>query len=197
MGLAGFVLVGGKSSRMGENKALLNYSGCALAQHVAVQVAQAAGSVCLAGNPEIYGALGYSVIADRMVGAGPLGGVEAVLHSGAAREWNLIVACDMPALDSASLAQLCRAVETLRGDTDCLVPQIASGQLQPLCALYRKRCANAATSALRSGLRRMLDWIALLHAEFWPVSAAGQFQNVNTPPDWAQFLNDRRISPLS
>jgi len=194
VGLAGFILVGGKSSRMGDNKAFLDCSGRTLAQHVADEVRQAAGSVHLVGDPAIYSALGYPVIADRLLSAGPLGGVEAVLHSGAAREWNLIVACDMPALDSALLGQLCRAAEGARATADCLIPRMASGQLQPLCALYRKRCADEAVQALETGLRRMLDWIALLDAEFWPADATEamrQFQNVNTPPDWAQFLNDR------
>src|SRR5262249_800619 len=94
---AGFVLVGGRSSRMGPDKALLPAGSRTLAEQSAHSVRQAAGNVTLIGDPEKYASLGLPVIADAVEGSGPMGGIyTALLHS--KEDWNLVVACDMPGL---------------------------------------------------------------------------------------------------
>ena len=65
---AGFVLVGGASSRMGSDKASLPFRGGALVEHVAAAVAEAAGNVTLVGPPERYRDLGLRIIPDRYPG---------------------------------------------------------------------------------------------------------------------------------
>src|SRR5205814_2477042 len=62
---AGFVLVGGKSSRMGRDKALLPFQGSTLLEHIALHVAAAAGSVTLIGEPDKYRRLGFPVLTDN------------------------------------------------------------------------------------------------------------------------------------
>ena len=93
--MAGFVLVGGNSTRMGRDKAQLPLHGRTLVEHIAGAVAEAAGSVTLIGAPERYPDLGIRMLPDSRPGAGPLGGICTALASTDA-EWNLIVACDMP-----------------------------------------------------------------------------------------------------
>jgi molybdopterin-guanine dinucleotide biosynthesis protein A len=90
---AGFVLVGGNSSRMGRDKARLPFHGTTLVEHVASTVADAAGSVTLVGAPERYASLGFPMLVDSRTGAGPLAGIHTALASSPAA-WNLIVACD-------------------------------------------------------------------------------------------------------
>ena len=75
----GFVLVGGKSSRMGRDKALLPWNGRTFAEHAAGIVAEACGSAALVGDPSLYGSFGYRVFADRFPGCGPIGGVLTAL----------------------------------------------------------------------------------------------------------------------
>ena len=116
---AGFVLAGGRSSRMGRDKALLPWKGSTLIQSVAREVFQAAGNTTLIGSPELYGKLGFPVIPDRIEGCGPMGGLHAALSAKAA-EWNLLVACDMPAVTCELLAALLDATET--SDSDAVVP---------------------------------------------------------------------------
>src|SRR4051794_11037884 len=105
MQAAGFVLVGGHSSRMGCDKALLPLKSGLLIQEVTAKVTAAAGTVALVGEPERYRDLGLDCLPDLRSGMGPLAGIEAALESGRG-ELNLIVACDMPSLDTDWLCRL-------------------------------------------------------------------------------------------
>ncbi|HUE21318.1 MAG TPA: molybdenum cofactor guanylyltransferase [Bryobacteraceae bacterium] len=184
MSKAGFVLAGGKSSRMGRDKALLPFRDGALAGHVAAAVEAAAGSVTLIGNPQKYGHLGYAVLPDRSPGAGPVGGIETALGNTAA-DWNLVVACDMPAISAEFLRGLLDAAE--RVNADALVPAGPSGRLEPLSAVYHRRCLTALRAALEAGVRKVTDALAGLEVARWPVDDAAWFENVNTPEEWAGY----------
>lgn len=178
---AGFVLVGGLSSRMGRDKALLPLDGSTMAGHIAARVLAAAGDVTLIGAPERYRRLGYPVIADRVSGCGPLGGVFTALAVTNV-DWNLIVACDMPALTADFLADLVAAADS--ADADCVVPETSDG-LQPLCAVYHRRCVNAAEVAIHRKSLKMHDFIYHLRTITWPVSNPLHLTNVNTPEEWS------------
>ena len=179
------MLAGGKSSRMGRDKALLPFRGGALATHVAATVATAAGSAALIGDPQKYGHLGYPVIPDRTPGAGPLGGIETALSYTAA-DWNLVLACDMPAAPAEFLRDLLEAAE--RCNADALVPTAGpSGRLEPLCAVYHRRGAAALRLALDRGVRKVTEALAGLDAVPWPVIDFTCFANLNTPEGWADY----------
>jgi molybdopterin-guanine dinucleotide biosynthesis protein A len=177
---AGFVLVGGLSTRMGRDKALLPVSGSTLVEQVARRVRRVAGTVTLVGPPERYRSLGFPVIADRVTGCGPLGGVYTALSSTSA-QWNLVVACDMPEVSENLMEDLFRTAETAAAD--CVVPQTAQG-LDPLCAVYHRRCSAAAKAAIDRKILKMHDFVSILHGVAWPVSDHSLLANVNTPEDW-------------
>src|SRR5450631_3635940 len=78
----GFALTGGRSSRMGQDKALMPVNGRALVEIVAGNVLHGLDSVTLVGSRAKYGALGLPVIEDIHPGLGPLSGIHAALkHS--------------------------------------------------------------------------------------------------------------------
>jgi molybdopterin-guanine dinucleotide biosynthesis protein A len=169
---------------MGRDKALLPFRGGALAGHVASVVAAAAGRVTLIGDPEKYGHLGYPVIPDRSPGEGPVGGIETAL-SFTASDWNLVLACDMPAISVDFLRGLLDAAE--RSAADALVPAGPSGLLEPLCAVYHRRCAARFRRALDAGVRKVTEALVGLEAATWTVSDAACFENLNTPEEWAYY----------
>lgn len=187
MDWAGFILTGGKSSRMGRDKAFLVYSGSTLLNRTANAVARVTGSVTLMGDPSTYGNLGFPVIPDRFSQSGPLAGMEAALTVTAA-EWNLIVACDMPGMEPEFLAGLCEAAQTMPQDTDCLVPKTADGRIHPLCAAYRRRCLEPVRASLIRGERKVTAVVESLQSHYWPVE---RLQNVNTPLDWSRFIESQ------
>jgi molybdenum cofactor guanylyltransferase len=169
---------------MGRDKALLPFRGGTLAGHVAGRVEAAAGSVALIGDPERYSQLGYPVWPDRRPGQGPLGGMETALWHSAA-DWNLIVACDMPAISANFLHGLIAAAE--RSGGDALIPYGPSGRLEPLCAVYHTRCRADFASALEAGVRKVANAFTRLRVQTWPVVDSVWFENLNTPEEWAGY----------
>ena len=137
------ILAGGKSTRMGRDKAMLAYSdrcflertldSCSLFPELLVSVA----------DPEAYPGLSVPRIPDALPDFGPLEGIYQLL-SHCRSPYLLAVATDMPLLTPAFLQALARCVT---GDEDCLVLRVA-GKLEPLCSLYGKT-ALPALAALR------------------------------------------------
>jgi len=172
---AGYVLVGGRSSRMGRDKAMLPFRGATLAQWIAKQVAEAAGSAMLVGNAS-------TGIADLYPSEGPVGGIlTALAHSDA--DWNLIVACDMPQADAPFLRRLLDAAR--ERDADALLPRGPSGMLEPLCAVYHRRVREVMAARFAEGERKVTACLAGVAVAELEVAEVAQFQNVNTPEDWA------------
>jgi len=181
MSCAGFVLVGGRSSRMGRNKARLPYRGATLLEHIASQVRQAAGSIWLVGPPEDYRDLPYPIIPDLYPDSGPAAGIHAALAAGLA-EWNLVAACDMPGLTGAFLAELLAQARRAAGRG--LVPVGPDGRLQPLCAVYHRACLPDFERALAEGRTKLIRLAAELNLPRWPVAEGSWFENLNRPAEW-------------
>ncbi len=182
---AGFVLAGGRSTRMGTDKALLNIGAETLLERAAHAVEAATGSVSVVGDPARYGRFGYPMIEDRFPGAGPLAGIEAALASSHA-DWNLIVACDMPGVEAVSLGALLE-MRHERGDADVLLPE-CGGYPQPLCAAYHRRALGTVNAALARGQFKVMDAISGLRVARIPLADEALFRNVNTPEEWQAAL---------
>ncbi len=181
MSRAGYILTGGASSRMGCDKALLDWEGRPMTVHMASIVEPVTGPVTLVGSPNKYGHLGFAVIADKESGMGPLAGIRTVLENSTA-DWNLIVACDMPYLNSELLARLLHHAEVV-GSADCLMP---AGQ--PLCAVYHRRCLTEVDKALNAGVRKVWDGLSNLRVELFEVDEPLCFQNINRPQDLLKLV---------
>ncbi|MFZ3333657.1 MAG: molybdenum cofactor guanylyltransferase [Candidatus Acidiferrales bacterium] len=187
--IAGFVLSGGESSRMGVDKGLLEIDGVAVILRTARLVEMVAGPACVVGGVEMYRGSGLRAIADDWPGAGPLGGIVTALRASEA-EWNLIVACDLPYLTRLWLEFL---VERARASAaDAVVPINVRGA-EPLCAMYRTRCEAALRATLDEGTRKVTDGLTRVRVEYlepaeWKCfdSEGLLFKNMNTPADYEE-----------
>jgi molybdenum cofactor guanylyltransferase len=186
--VAGFVLAGGRSTRMGQDKALLPVGKKTLLQHVADGVAEATSSAVIIGEPARYWGLGYMVVPDLRQGCGPLAGMEAALAFSDC-EWNLILACDLGNIQTDLVRLFCEEAVKLDADFDCLVPAGADGRLQPLSAVYRRRCLIPFTMMLNGGVRRVRDAVSGLRVYERPVGDEEAFQNLNTPEEWNRYID--------
>jgi molybdopterin-guanine dinucleotide biosynthesis protein A len=182
---ASFVLAGGKSSRMGSDKAFLKFGGQTLLQRAISVAATVSDRVLIVGDPEKFAQYGATV-KDLFAGCGPLGGIHAALVSSNA-DLNLVLAVDMPFVSSGLLAFLFASAEDAKALIT--VPRAGNG-LQPLCAIYRREFAADAETALRAGKYKidalfsglpihLIDESTLAAAGF----SAQTFFNVNTPND--------------
>ncbi len=198
----GFVLAGGKSSRMGTgtDKALLEFGGQTLLDRALAVMGTVCGRVTIVGDPakfakygsSKYGSPKYesskydSVVADIFPGCGPLAGIHtALLHSSA--ELNLMLAVDMPFVSRELLAFLFAAAE--ENDAIVTVPRSGKG-LQPLCAVYRRDFFLVAEQSLRAGKYKIdaaFSGVSVRVIVEGELAAAGfseqNFFNVNTPQD--------------
>jgi molybdenum cofactor guanylyltransferase len=186
--LAAFVLAGGKSSRMGRDKAFLSFGGETLLSRALKLASAVAERVSVVGDVTKFAGFG-PVVTDIYADRGPLGGIHAALSATSA-EQNLILAVDLPFLDLRFVEYL--VAEAQKSAVMVTVPHIGGG-FQPLCAIYRRDFRSLADEALRNGKNK----IDLLFAEINPrIIAEGEFvrsgfsaemfRNLNTPQDVAQ-----------
>jgi molybdopterin-guanine dinucleotide biosynthesis protein A len=190
--VTGFVLAGGKSSRMGADKALLELGGQTLLARALDVAAQVTRQVRLVGNRNRFAAFG-TLIEDVYPECGPLGGIHAALMS-TATELNLMLAVDLPFIGPDFLRYLILKAggANQAGGANAVVTLPRSGGfLQPLCAVYRKEFGEAAENSLRAGKNKigpLLDKVKTRVIEPDELTQAGftmeVFRNLNTPAEW-------------
>ena len=181
----GFLLAGGKSSRMAADKAFLEFQGQTLLQRGLAVVGHVCTRVAIVGDPAQFSDYG-SVVADVYSGCGPLAGIHAALvHSSA--ELNLMLAVDMPFVSAKLLSHSFSEAE--ESGAVVTVPRTGKG-LQPLCAVYRREFASVADRALRAGkykIDALFAGLSIRIVEEGELEKAGfserNFFNVNTPED--------------
>ncbi|MGE5114041.1 MAG: molybdenum cofactor guanylyltransferase [Acidobacteriaceae bacterium] len=188
-----FVLTGGKSERMGQDKATLRLtSGRTLLENALAVAGAVAGQVGIVGSRQKYGTYAWAgeIVEDVFPGHGPLGGIHAAL-SASTTEWNIIVAVDIPNV-SAPLLEWILGVARSSG-AQVTVASIGRG-LQPLCGVYRKSFHELAEKALQESRNKVdasFDRNSLRILTEEEIRAAGfdesMFVNVNTPEEFQKL----------
>jgi signal transduction histidine kinase/molybdopterin-guanine dinucleotide biosynthesis protein A len=181
------ILAGGKSSRMGTNKALLQLNGKSVIEHVAAAVRKVADEVMLITNtPEKYGFLSLPMFRDEIQGIGPLGGIYTALQKCTTTHC-LIVACDLPFLSEPLL----RFLSENAGDAEIFAIDSGNG-VEPLCAVYSKSCLPEIERQMAQKQYKVADLLAKVRARIVRFDASYSFYsphlfyNVNTPEEWRQ-----------
>ncbi len=201
--VTGVVTTGGRSRRLGRDKATTPGGGTPMARRVADALRPLTDRVILVTNdPGRHTGLGLPTYRDLLPHRGPLGAVHTALRI-TTTPWCLVVACDYPLMTSSLLA---RILEQARHTvSDAVVPWI-QGRPQPLVAAYRRSCAAAVERSLVAGRLKMVELFSVLKVDWLTVSdlhPAGDvrwsFLNVNTPEDLERaeaFLrSERSVAP--
>lgn len=144
--ISAFILAGGKSTRMGTDKALVLLEGRTLLARMLTLARQLTSNVHIIGDPAKFMPFAPT-IEDIFPGCGPLGGIHAALRS-SRKDLNVILAVDVPFV---SLALLDYLTSRATSSEASVTLARAAGGLQPLCAVYRRSFADAAENALRAG----------------------------------------------
>ena len=176
--LSGLILAGGRSSRMGRDKALLTLPDGRTLLERQVDILRAAGvtTVLVSIRTDLELTLpNVTRVHDAVADAGPLAGIAAGLRAAPAGSL-LVLAVDMPAVQAAHLRQLVELAVDGRG----VVPTQA-GRCEPLVAIYPTLLAASADAALRENRRAVHTWAEREAGE-------GSLVLWETPPAWAGVL---------
>lgn len=192
--MTGIVLAGGKSSRMGFNKACIEFGGKRLIEATVDCLRALFPEVLIIANdPPLYAYLGVKVIPDLIPDSGSLGGIYTGL-SAASHPACFFVACDMPFLNADLIKLLIRESE----GWDVVVPRVG-GELQPLHAVYAKSCLPLIKEAIDGGVLKIARFFPKAKVKIIEEPAIRVvdphllgFMNVNTPPELEQAEAIRR-----
>ena len=170
---------------MGRTKALVEVDGVPMARRVA-DALEGVGCdpvVVYGGDPVELGPLRVEVVEERFPGAGPVGGVAGAVSWAEGHDDGrgavsavLVVACDLPELDRATLGRL------LDADRDADVVVAHTGRREPLCALWPLSSAGAVLRAFEDGVRAMHELLDVLSVTEVAVRPRALL-NVNRPED--------------
>jgi molybdopterin-guanine dinucleotide biosynthesis protein A len=184
--ITGVVLAGGKSSRMGQNKALMWLGGKRLVDRVVEVMHDVFDDLLMVTNtPDLYTDLGIPMVPDVWPEKGSLGGIYSAIYH-VATSYCLVVACDMPFLQAAGL----RYMITQMTDYDVVVPDVL-GELQTLHAIYSKTCLQPIERRLETNRLRIVGFFPDVRVRTVTASelqlydpALLAFQNLNTPEEF-------------
>ncbi len=200
--IAGFILAGGESRRMGTDKWRLVLDGQSFVERIASEISAATAlgisPVTVVGNLIADDAadtqMRLPTAPDVYPGWGALGGVHAAL-SACSAEWALVVACDFPFVTRELFVRLA----SLRDTFEAVAP-VQNDQIpQPLCAVYRvEPCLRRAEQMIKSGERKPIAllqsvrtrWVSFSEIEDL-AEAARFFDNINTPQDYDRIAKER------
>jgi molybdopterin-guanine dinucleotide biosynthesis protein A len=183
------ILAGGRSRRMGFNKALLDIGGQPLIQLLIERIRPVTDRILISSNDCLsYNFLDFPVIPDHFAGHGPLGGFHsAMLHN--VCSLYIVLACDLPNLKTPLIKNLVSMAEGF----DAAIPRTRDGVVHPLCAVYRRTCLPSVEGALKRGANKVIktfldDSLAIR----WVSPDEGKFKdadlaNINTPDDLRRF----------
>lgn len=193
----GFILVGGRSSRMGKDKSRLLFGGRTAVDRIAMELQTATSQVSLVGSVSAGANPDLKRVPDVHVRWGALGGIHAALNACGA-DWALIVACDLPFVTRDLFSRL---LAIARQDLpDSVVPIQSDGRPQPVCALYRREpCLSESDRLIDLGEHTPRALLANVKtrwvqpAELADLPGADDFFfNMNTPADYEQALQIRQ-----
>lgn len=188
------IQAGGKSSRMGVDKAFVLFDGRPLIEIVRETVADLGDELILITNrPAAYAHLGLPMFGDVYPEHGPLGGIyTAVTH--AQHPHTLVVACDMPWLNRHLLAHML----TLRHTADVIVPRWQKFP-EPLHAIYNKSCLDPIAEKLKAQQLKITSFYGRVTVRFVEREEISQFDahgrsfaNINTPQELTNAQHDHQ-----
>lgn len=134
--ITAILLAGGKSSRMGTDKGIVEINGVKMIESIILAVKPVVNEIIIIANNDHYDYLGYSVYNDLIKESGPLAGIYTGLFY-SNTETNLVISCDVPFVNEGLLSYI---VDNA-GQCEVAVP-VHNGKTEPLCAIYSKKCLD-------------------------------------------------------
>lgn len=185
--ISGIVLAGGKSSRMGTDKGLLELNGKTFIEHVLSALIPVVDTVFIIANNGSYHKFGYPVYEDIIKDCGPMGGIYTGLVKSTTSK-NIIVSCDIPFITTKTLSDIILGA----GNAEIAVPE-HGGKLEPLCAIYTKGCIERFGQLLEKKEWKMQEALKYFNTTKVQFPEKKEFEknfiNINTPQEFINQIN--------
>ena len=189
------VLAGGRSSRMGRDKAFLKLSGRPIIEHIITKLKPLFENIIIVANDKRrYRGLGIAVYEDIIPKRGPLSGI----HSGLLNTktyYNFVVACDMPYMNIKLAKYL---LSRLQDGCDVIACKIR-GRYEPLFAIYGKGCLGAIEEQLSSADTKITRFFSkvkvntITHKEAEKIDTElRSFRNINTIGEYKGTIREHK-----
>lgn len=181
--ISGYILAGGKSSRMGTDKALLMIQHEPSLKRMISLIEPFCQSVKISGERSEYKDFDVEIIPDLFSDCGPISGLYSSLcHSSS--DWNLLVSVDVPFVND----ELFRYLILNIGGFDCIIPEHTGG-IEPLVGLYHKRALPVLKEMISRGDYKLMNLLRKLNTRFVDCNSLTQkyprlFMNINRIEDY-------------
>ncbi|MBR1771580.1 MAG: molybdopterin-guanine dinucleotide biosynthesis protein B [Lachnospiraceae bacterium] len=181
------VLAGGKSTRMGQNKALLQIESKRFIDRICEELSGFSEVLISDAKKGNYEELGLPVVYDAHEGIGPLEGIyQLLLH--AREDYVFVCAADMPFIQKELVEYM---AEFISSDYDCYC-LVDEDHIHPLCAIYSKKMLEAVREQIESGNYRIMQVLRRVRTKYIKLGQTGFdkriVRNINTREEYAQAL---------
>ncbi|MGC9470990.1 MAG: molybdenum cofactor guanylyltransferase [Bacteroidales bacterium] len=182
------VLAGGKSSRMGTDKALLPWGKTSMLEHAANRLRSVCHEVVISSNDRKHRIPGCALIPDMIPGTGPLGGILSVMkHRN--DDFFLVLSVDLPLVTAAILEQIL----SLRKSYSLVIPLNSNGTHEPTCACYHRKLLPLMEQMIHQGiyslrpLIRHPECFSLPVQDYPDIFTPDPFINMNHPEIYEKY----------
>ena len=180
----GYVLAGGKSSRMGQDKGLMRFGNLALVEYSILTLAGLVDKIYLVTASREYAQFDLPLVEDTLKDFGPAGGILTALeHTDS--DLNIILSCDMPFVQKP----LIQGLLDQRDDASICIFR-HEGFIEPLCGIYRKTAWQDWQTCVRAGTRKLehiLEKCDTKYVQYEGDYAVDPFANLNTPETFQTY----------
>jgi molybdenum cofactor guanylyltransferase len=182
MDVTGIILAGGKSLRFGRNKAIEKIAGMTLVERVIKQLSSITHEIILVTNEDSNQFTEFNfldVVGDIYPAKGPLGGIYTGL-SASHTAVNIVVACDMPFLNTALLSHMA----AISPGFDAVIPRWPNNQIEPLHGIYSVSCVPVMKKRLEDNRLSISECLKEMRVRYFDQNEFSKFD-----PEFQSFFN--------
>jgi molybdopterin-guanine dinucleotide biosynthesis protein A len=193
--VTGFVLAGGLSSRMGEDKSLMLFRGKPLIIYAIEALSPLCEKVIISSNLLVYDFTGCDVWPDELTVQAPINGLYSCLKK-SKTDWNFILTCDMPFTGSQLFAYLLEQAH----DEDAVVPVHGQGLVEPLCGVYNRSALKVLEQRVQVGQYGILKLLQAFRCRYMKIGPDQEFynkemfSNLNSPADLDMRNDSKQVT---
>jgi molybdopterin-guanine dinucleotide biosynthesis protein A len=181
--ISGFILAGGKSNRMGTDKAFLLIQEEPLLKRMIRLISPFCKTIAISGQNSGYADFNIEMVPDLYPDCGPISGlISSLKHS--STDWNLLVGVDLPFINEELLQYMISQI----GQYDCIIP-MHDGGMEPLIGLYNRRILPVLEDMIKQGDYKLMRLLSKLNTKTIDCNSLIEkfprlFLNINRPEDY-------------